>query len=348
MKILFLLIVSLLAIAGQSQSMLEKEVPNAETIELYKRIWDIFQDSKGNYWFGSNGKGLYFYDGQNLKQITMEDGLISNHIRSIQEDNKGNIYIETPSGISHFNGSQFKTLEVIKSANNHWELEPNDLWFNCNGNANHVYRFDGKNLYELQLPKQDIKNELNINEENIRYSPYTVFGIDKDKAGNIWFGTVIAGAFRYDGQSFLWVGDKELSRLPSGREPGVRSILEDNNGHIWLSNFISKYAITDDSIVQYQKIKITGISEKTVKNNILYFNSGLKDEDGNLWMTTYGGTVWKYDGKKLSNFKINNGKENVLLISIYQDNSGTLWLGTDNDGAYKHNGNSFEKFEIDK
>ncbi|MBK8330128.1 MAG: hypothetical protein IPL09_11840 [Bacteroidetes bacterium] len=41
-------------------------------------------------------------------------------------------------------------------------------------------------------------------------------------------------------------------------------------------------------------------------------------KDGNLWMTTYGGIVWKYDGKTLSSFKINNGKEVVLLVSIYQ------------------------------
>ncbi|MBK6331708.1 MAG: hypothetical protein IPF62_14875 [Bacteroidetes bacterium] len=63
-------------------------------------------------------------------------------------------------------------------------------------------------------------------------------------------------------------------------------------------------------------------------------------------MTTYGGIVWKYDGKTLSSFKINNGKEVVLLVSIYQDKNGILWLASDNDGIYKQNGEKFEKFKL--
>ena len=77
---------------------------------------------------------------------------------------------------------------------------------------------------------------------------------------------------------------------------------------------------------------------------MLYFNSGLADHDGNLWMTTYGGGVWNYDGQTLSNHEINNGTEKVLLISIYQDNDGTIWLCTKNDGIYKQKGDVFEKF----
>ena len=30
--------------------------------KLGNRIWDIYQDSKDNYWFGSNGYGIYCYD----------------------------------------------------------------------------------------------------------------------------------------------------------------------------------------------------------------------------------------------------------------------------------------------
>lgn len=309
--------------------------------EINNQIWTIFQDKRGNFWFGSNGTGIYFYNGKKLKQFTQNDGLISNQIRGIQEDIKGNIYIETPSGVNKFDGFEFTTLEVIKSPVNQWELEQNDLWFNCNGNANHVYRYDGQNLYELKLPKQDIENKLGIEESE---NPYTVFGIDKDKNGNIWFGTVLAGAFRFDGKSFLWIGEKELSRLPDGREPGVRSILEDNAGNIWLSNFKSKYKIKSDLTKGYEKQKAVDLSEEIISDKILYFNSGIADNEGNLWMTTYGGGVWKYDGQDLLNFEINNGEEDVLLISIYQDNNGIIWLGTNNDGVYKQIEKRFEKF----
>ena len=118
-------------------------------------------------------------------------------------------------------------------------------------------------------------------------------------------------------------------------------MIQDKDGYFWLSNFISKYKIEPNNL-QYEKIKV--IEKKELK----YFNSGITDEDGNLWMTTYGNGVWKYDGKMLTKIEVKKGTENVLLVSIYQDKKGTIWLGTDDDGVYKQNGEKFEKFNPEK
>lgn len=331
--------------ANKKSVLTEPELGKLTSV-LDDQIWAIFQDQKGIYWFGSNGNGVYRFDGKNLRQFTTRDGLISDQIRGMQEDVDGHLYVETPSGVSKYDGHTFSTLKVIRSPDNQWKLEPNDLWFNCNGNAHHVYRFDGKNLFELQLPAQNIEERLGISVVNSSYSPYTVYGIDKDKSGNLWLGTVLAGAFRFDGLEFLWICEKELSRLPDGREPGVRSILEDRDGHIWLSNFKSKYRIKPNSSQPYEKLKAVDLSPEIIEEKILYFNAGTNDHDGNLWMTTYGGGVWKYDGQTLSNFELRNGTEDLLLISIHRDNEGKIWLGTHNDGAYVQNGDRFEKFSI--
>ena len=348
-KIILLIFVSGNFISCYGQEKSEHKQTEAETlaigkvvIELDNQIWKIFQDSKGKYWFGSNGRGIYNLDGNELKLFTTIDGLVNDTIRGIQEDIDGNIYIETPEGISKFDGKQFTTLKAIKSSHNQWKLNSTDLWFGYN--ANDLYRFDGTSLYELKLPRKDLKKAFGIETEGVPFkghnnSPYAVFGLNKDKDGNIWFGTASAGAFRYDGNSFLWFGEKELSTLPDGRVPGVRSMIQDKNGYFWLSNFKSKYKIEPNNL-QYEKIK--GV-EKEIHN---YFNSGIVDKDGNLWMTTYGGGVWKYDGKTLTNLDLKKGAENVLLISIYQDKEGTIWLGTENDGVYKQNGEKFEKYVL--
>ena len=52
-------------------------------IELDYRIWNIFHDSKGNYWFGSRDKGVFYYDGKTLHQYTTKDGLLDNAIRGV-------------------------------------------------------------------------------------------------------------------------------------------------------------------------------------------------------------------------------------------------------------------------
>jgi ligand-binding sensor domain-containing protein len=319
--------------------------------EIDKSTWSVYQDKTGNYWFGTNGDGVLVYDGEQLKRYTQRDGLVDNSIRGIQGDHLGNVFIQTPQGISKYDGNTFSTLKLTSSASNEWALEPTDLWFNCNGNPNDIYRYDGESLFELQLPRMDLEKAFGGNVQGLSFkdmnsSPYSVFGINKDKKGNLWIGTIVAGAFRYDGTSFLWVGEKELSTLPDGRVPGVRSMIEDKDGNLWLSNFISKYKIsTKNSVTQYEKLVGIDPSEELLLDRIAYFNSGLADNNGDLWMTTYGGGVWKYDGDKLLNFPIKEGKKEVLLVSIYKDNEGTFWLGTDNAGVYKFNGDTFEKFE---
>ena len=348
-KIILLIFVlsTFLSCNGQVKS--EQKIAENKTNELGKsvlqldnRIWVIFQDSKENFWFGSNGVGIFHLNGKDLKQITTENGLVDNTIRGIQEDKSGNIFIETANGISKYDGKLFTTLKPIVSKNNKWKLETNDLWFGYN--ANDVYRYDGDSLFELKLPRQNLKKTFGIDTLVSPFNnnnPYSVYKVNKDKDGNIWFGTFVAGAFRYDGQSFMWFGENELSILPNGTAPGVRTMLQDKDGYFWLSNFISKYKIEQNTL-EYEKIN--GI-EKDKPN---YFNSGLSDNNGELWMTNYGGIVWKYDGKTLSEFEINNEEKDVLLITIYQDNNGIIWLGTDNDGVYKSNGKSFEKFELNK
>jgi protease-4 len=65
---------------------------------LSKSIWSVFQDKKDNYWFGSNGQGVYRYDGKALTQFTKKQGLPHDQIRGIQGDKSGNVYINTPGG----------------------------------------------------------------------------------------------------------------------------------------------------------------------------------------------------------------------------------------------------------
>jgi len=341
--------------SGQATN--ESQISNINSIAVGKLVlaldaktWYVYQDQKDNYWFGSNGNGLIHFDGKRLLNYTMEDGLVDNTIRRIQEDHLGNVFVDTPNGVSKFDGVRFETLQKSESENNEWRLDPNDLWFTCNGKVEDVYRYDGEYLYEMKLPRKDLDKAFGrevrgLSFKDMSHSPYSVYGIDKDKAGNIWFGTITAGAFRYDGESFLWVAENELSELPDGRVPGVRSMLEDKEGYMWLSNFVSKYQIVNlDALQEYQKLVGVDMSKGQFDDRLPYFNAGLSDKNGDLWMTTYTGGVWKYVNGELKNFPVGEGITEALIISIYEDNHGVLWLGTDNIGVFRFNGEAFEKF----
>src|SRR5438045_3937435 len=98
--------------------------------ELGRNAMYVFHAKTGDYWFGSNDRGVYRYDGKTLVNFTTKDGLVSNQIRGVQEDKAGNIYFTTYEGISRFDGRAFTTLSAPAKADpTGWKLRPDDLWF---------------------------------------------------------------------------------------------------------------------------------------------------------------------------------------------------------------------------
>src|SRR5688572_2487553 len=59
----------------------------------------VFQDQRDRYWFGSDGEGVFCYDGRTITQYSTKDGLCHDHVRSIQEDGQGSLYVTTTNGI---------------------------------------------------------------------------------------------------------------------------------------------------------------------------------------------------------------------------------------------------------
>ncbi len=314
-------------------------------------LWIVFQDKKNNYWFGSNGQGVYHYDGKTIIHFTTDDGLSNDSIRNIQEDKSGNIYFATLGGISKFDGQTFSTLSPVKS--NEWKLEPDDLWFTVVEDAGVVYRYDGNLLHRLEFPKTKAGEEFiarfpRSQFPNAKYSPYDVYSIFKDSKGNIWFGTSNLGACRYDGTSFAWFSLNGLEESP------VRCIIEDKNGNFWFGNSgqaVYRYdARLNDSVgqgnslINFREEKGIGNLKGKEKGALVSYMSITEDDNGELWIVTYEAGVWRYDGENVTQYPVNDGEKTITLFSIYKDNQGVLWLGTHESGVYNFNGKTFDKF----
>jgi ligand-binding sensor domain-containing protein len=326
----------------------ESKLSLGKTVKaLDDRTMIIFQDNDDNYWFGSNG--AIRYDGNTLTQFTTEDGLNNNGIRSIQEDDSGNIYFDTGEGINKFNGKTIEKIPLSSNPNREWKLTDDDLWFEGKWGENGLYRYDGDSLYLLELSDHELENEFNSRYPKASFSPFDVYKIFKDSKGNIWFGTSSFGACRFDGESFSWISEREMTEIDPGPAMGVRSILEDDEGYFWFaSNINHKYQIHEDkpSIkkggFRYQQLE--GIETSKFSNLNSSFMSIAQDDNGDIWMQSYREGVWRYNGKNIKHYEIKGGKTDVLLFSIFKDNHGSIWLGTHNAGAYRFNGETFEKF----
>ncbi|MEX0986778.1 MAG: hypothetical protein WD052_04810, partial [Bacteroidales bacterium] len=64
---------------GISQTPFLKKIPLFPGREDYN-VNVVFQDPRGWIWFGTDGKGLFRYDGINLEQFTTADSLADDNI----------------------------------------------------------------------------------------------------------------------------------------------------------------------------------------------------------------------------------------------------------------------------
>ncbi len=74
-------------------------------LNLLKSVNCIYEDDNQNYWIGTEGQGLYFYNSVN-KQITkygIAQGLPNEVIYTILPDDNNHIWLSTNKGISRFN-----------------------------------------------------------------------------------------------------------------------------------------------------------------------------------------------------------------------------------------------------
>ncbi|MCD4788599.1 MAG: histidine kinase [Bacteroidales bacterium] len=96
-------------------------------------IWSIFFDSKKRMWLGTQGGlnvALHPNEDMTFMRFTSEQGLSSNAIFGITEDNNGNIWMSTFRGISMLNIQAFEELLVNEDKPDKFDCDPFNPLFN--------------------------------------------------------------------------------------------------------------------------------------------------------------------------------------------------------------------------
>jgi len=332
--------------------------PGGDTVStLDTRIFVVFQAIDNTCWFGSDGQGVYRFDGKTIVRFTTTHGLRGNRIRGIQQDRAGNILVNSDGGVSRFDGRGFRALNAVNTdpSKGEWRLNADDLWFTGWQDEGVVYRYEGTSLHRLAFPKtkpgeEHIAKYPRSQFPAMAYSPYDTYIIFKDSQGHLWFGTGTLGVCRYDGKSFAWASRDELD-FSDEDGFGVRSIVESTDGTFWFSRTLHRFDVTPSSPAEQGNIALSyrkepGISgaRGVATDAFTHIISAEKDKNGDVWMATLDGSVWRYDGDSVTHYPVRDGNAVVTLCSIYKDTHDELWLGTHEHGVYKFNGKVFEQF----
>ena len=351
-----LIALSLIAACGALARQAPPVVPRAATpagasaggqvvpvAELDHRIRGVVQAGDSALWLWTGDQGVYRYDEKErtVVRFTVAHGLSSDQVRAVVSDRAGNIFALTEPGVlSRFDGPArgFTKLPALEPAKSVWKLGADDLWFPAGQDTGAVFRWDGASLHRLTFPTTAAGDAATLPRDkfpNAKYSPYDVYTIFKDSKGRVWFGTAILGACRYDGKSFVWVGHNENEAF------GVRGIVEDRDGSIWLSNTLRRFVEESGGAGGAGYRAEAGIGKDT--DGFSHFVSAVRDKDGHLWLAIMGGAVYRYDGTTWTQFLVLNEGKPIWINQVYRDREDRMWVGSNEHGVYRLEGGTFER-----
>jgi ligand-binding sensor domain-containing protein len=269
----------------------------------------MYQDTKGNYWFGTNVNGIIRYNGTQLEKVTDENWKES--VRAIAEDKAGNVWFGTSSGLVKYDGTIFTTYSTelgLQSADI-WGLTIDRSGLIWVGTVAGVSRFDGQKFTPFLLPSTL------VDDPKTMLSYKLVFQILEDRNGTLWFVMDGNGIFTYESGEFAHLTTE--NGLPDN---SVADILEDRNGNVWLGTFYGGVGRFDGK--KYLNFTKDGMTQGLEAYNFC------EDKQGNIWFSAEGFGIYRYDGVRFSQFTTENGLTTNVVQSIFEDNKGQLWFST--------------------
>lgn len=284
-------------------------------------IRTVFQDSKGNFWFGTQS-GLSRYDKNGLVYFVLKDyngQKVTVHV--IIEDKIGNIWIGYDRGIAKFDGNYFTMYyeNETKKIGGLWSMTMDKKGMLWVGTTQGVYTFNGEKFSPFEIPEGKINPDVGISTTKMIHS------IIEDSKGKMWFATN-GGVYIYDGTTLTNLSEKE--GLQSNF---VGQIIESKDGNFWIS--------TSKGLYKYDGNTVINVTE-----NLLNKNEGigciLEDNNGTLWFNANKRDIYSYSNKVFTKIESKEGEFKPFPFTIYQDKQERIWF-VGLKGAYRLENNAF-------
>lgn len=323
--------------------------------QIALEIHSIFEDKSGNIWFGLNSFGVCRYNpnaapgsDSAFMYFTEKEGLISNHVGTITQDNAGNMWFATAYGVCRYDGNSFvnftdKQQQPISPPG--VEIKNSQVTYFWFGTNSGVYRCDGQVLEYLPMPLKS-GDPFVTGKYPVQPNGYTVYCALTAQNNESWFATTGQGIGRYDGQVFTYYRDiAQLDGVPRG-------MYQDRSGKIWVGSNGGGVSYFDGKKwVNYCAEQGLGSDHSTsnMEDPLRKLNrvwSITEDHAGNMWFGTMDEGVWKYDpvAKTMTNYTMKDGLTSNSVWVVFTDRSGKLWVGTDGGGVCAYDGSVFRNF----
>lgn len=276
----------------------------------------INKDKSGRIVAGTQD-GLFLLENGLFRQFITPPGTEIPKINSLITDISGVLWIGADNGLFSFDGTRFLQTKIANDVNAEKVISifndfENNVWLGTHAG---LFRFRGKG-FESYGPSDGLLSNF-------------IYGISKDKNGEMWFCTESEGVFRYDGENFIRYGKEE--GMPSNKTSAVFS-RDDGTVFVGTTNGLVEFAD--------RKIRKTYTTKDGLNNDSV--NTFYLDSKGILWMGGNDGITKMEDGR-FTAYKIPTKGKQPDVWSILEDSKGRMWVGTYLGGLFLFENGKFRE-----
>lgn len=305
------------------------------------QVYAMTIDTKGYLWLGTQGGGLARFDGNDFKVFNKTHGLASNYIQTIKASND-TLYLGTKNGVSvkvkdvFYNIDLPQVNEILKFGHTVYLLTNNGLYklskdlsaeklqlhSDINNSKINDLVFDG-NYFWLATKNGLWKlSALNFEAKTIEQLDYNDY---KDLA---MLGSKIFASTFNDGTLVIENQDFEEAYLI--REPfRINSISIQNSNQLWIATDNKGISVIDTET--YKELF-------SIKNNnglsSAHIREVLSDQQGNIWIGTSGGGLYKYFQNNFKHYNTNTGLNGNRIYAVHHNENG-LWISNSEAGLMR-------------
>lgn len=285
----------------------------------------------GALWIGSNTNGVARWTPQGFSTFTEADGLSSNYIQALVEDDEGRLWVGTDRGLDVIVGGRVSAVlherpvaALSRGRAGVWASAGDTV---CQSRSDRMEcTAPGDMARRPRLLLEDRRGTLWVADEGRGLVAIDAAG------GRVAIGTSGPGALApsaitalADSDDGVWVGHADgavdevvgraATRVRAGPGSAVVALLEDRAGTLW--------ALSGE-LLQFRRSRVRMVR---MEGADCLSTSVVQDRDGRIWAGTECGPVGEFDGTTLRpRFKDLVGAGGVQSLLAASD--GSLWVGT--------------------